>query len=251
MSDWELLSGYVDGQVSGDERATLEDRLRTDANFREMLRQLESQKARCRSLSSSLSTEELVPEVSWKRCVGRLNEIDSARRAEGFISRYAWAFCSALIFIIVVAGGWQRLSGQSGDGQYVAQVMAGFVPQNRQTSNPESVRRWVEGVFDFAGDVTREDRLAVRGSEFGVFDGRRVERHFLEDKDGSFVLVAVEGKVPFDGLRSAAGDEKFYVGQMGAATCLAWHKPDHTIFLIGERPVDSLKNSARLLCRPE
>jgi hypothetical protein len=248
MNDWELLSAYVDAESSPQENALADQRLMHEPSLRLMLQELQSQKSACGFLKPVLNHEE-----PWQRCVARLNELDEANRTHGFISRYAWAFCSALIFIIAIAGGWQRLSnsakGGSESSQYVAQVMAGFVPDRRANAAPEDVKRWVQGVFDLAGAVNDENYIRVIGNEFGVFDGHRVERHFLEDASGPLVLVAVEGQVPLEGMQPATEDGTYHVGKMGLATCIAWHKPNYTVFLMGERPASSLTASAQRMCR--
>ncbi len=244
MRDVETLHAYVDRELSSEQIAAFEELMSQDAELRKQVALVQAQKMAMVNLNYGMECED-----AWKKCKGRIAEIESARRTENFVSRYAWALCASLILMIVVGGGWQRLNGTSNsNGTAITEMMAGFVPNRQQNSTPAEVQRWVEGVFDFAGEATRPDRLELLAMEKGVSSGKMVERHWIKDGEGQIILIAVEGHVPMTGMTPASEDGKYMVGHVGKANCIGWYKPNYTVFLMGERPTENLKVAAIRLC---
>ncbi len=87
-----------------------------------------------------------IPHDGWKRCVKRLDDIDRSRKAERFVTKYAWAMSLCVFLLIVGAGSWNRLTGQhmgAGDVSHMASLLSPLV----HTENPQSgqVGKWLPG----------------------------------------------------------------------------------------------------------
>lgn len=199
-----------------------------------------------RALRSRVAVE--VPSEGWQACRARFDEMDRNRQVGSWIQRYAWQLSGVLFAAILVGGYFQRTNVGSSDTEYIARAMASFAPSRQSEPAPAEIRQWVEGVFDNAGRATSPDRLDIEGVEQGNIDGKRVERVWLRDAQGSLILVAMEGTVPLTGMVPDSGG-KFSLGTLGKANSIGWHKPGLTILLVGERSNEDLKSAAVRLCQ--
>ncbi|MDX2064531.1 MAG: hypothetical protein SFX74_02190 [Fimbriimonadaceae bacterium] len=238
----ELISAYIDGTASAEESARVES-LMADPAIRAEVADLTFLR---QALRARAAVE--VPSEGWQACRARFDEMDRNRQVGSWIQRYAWQLSAVLFAVILVGGYFQRTTVGGTDTEYLARAMASFAPSRQSEQAPAEIRQWVEGVFDSAGRATSPDRLNIEGVEQGNIDGKRVERVWIRDGEGSLILIAMEGTVPLTGMVPDAGG-KFSLGTLGKANSIGWHKPGLTVLLVGERSNEALKSAAVRLCQ--
>src|SRR5665213_4428232 len=116
------LHALIDGELPPDEHAIALEATNADSNAGLMY----TEYRRLKEAVSLLPTID-APHAAWKRCVNRLDEIERSRKAERFVTRYAWGMTAAVFFLIVGAGAWNRLTGQhmgAGDVTHMASLLS-------------------------------------------------------------------------------------------------------------------------------
>jgi anti-sigma factor RsiW len=186
-------------------------------------------------------------EEAWKSCVKRLNEIDKTRRAEGFVGRYAWAMC-AVAFLAIVGGGiLNHAQPTKMDGTDLSSVMASFGPARAPgVSQPDDVKRWVNGLLGRASQTVDPSRMVVRAAAQGAIDGHKVLQLQMRDASGDLVLVVLEGQANFADLKPLP-DPRYHGGRMNGMNCISWTKGQVSLVLFGQRSHDELANVANRL----
>jgi anti-sigma factor RsiW len=237
--NFELLHALVDGELTDAERADAISWITND----EQAAQEYAVLMRLKQVLRDCPPTEADPEV-WRRCLGRLNELDRANRTEAFVGRYAWGICS-LVFVLIVGGGLlTRMSGHRLGTQDVTSMGASLIP-TFQASHPSasSVPRWMSQAIG-ESPVDRFSGIEVVQADAGEVRGVRLARLVLRDSYGTMVLFVVKDPSAIDGLSPMGEGSGMETGRMGDANCVAWNKEGCALILAGHREVDQLAQVA-------
>ena len=230
------LHAYADGQLD-------------QADRERIARQLESDFESKMELDSILSLKKLVSgnchavecRDEWKKCVGRLNELDKSKRAESFVGRYAWALCGIFFMAILIGGVVSRNSpsagGQSTD---IARVVASMSPTGGPVSKePAKLRKWLDSLVGQAAASVSPERLNIVSASTGELDGARAARIILQDRSGEMALLLVNSDLNLGEL-TPTSTSAFRAGQLQGSNFIAWHNTGNTYVLVGNRSYDDL-----------
>src|ERR1019366_3102183 len=119
-----ILHAVIDGELPPHEHEAALEAINADPGAS----LLHAEFRRLKTAVASLPTVD-VPSGAWKSCTRRLDELDRNRKAERFVTRYAWALSASVFFLILGAGSWNRLTGQhlgASDVTHMASVLSPF-----------------------------------------------------------------------------------------------------------------------------
>jgi hypothetical protein len=237
MIDPLALHALADGELEKAEAQRLRHEVEGDTQAAAQLRSIES-------LKLLLKEKTQQPECGkeWRTCVGRLNELDKARRVEGFVGRYAWALCS-MFFIAIVTGGLLGRSGgdrtvQTADlGRLASTLVPARAPHN---AAPSEMDRWVDYHLRRARLSMDPSRLQVMAVAQGEMDGQRVVRLTLRDPSGDLALLVLPKPLSTAGLQPIRGTG-YYAGSVDSLNLVAWGADERSFVLLSARRHESLQ----------
>jgi anti-sigma factor RsiW len=231
------IHALADEQLSAEDRARLEQKL---AECETSRRELEA----VRALKNLVQTkcEPVTCQTTWARCQDRLREIDKTSRIEGFVGRFAWAFCSLFLVMIVGAGLMNRMNGRSLATSDVPQMASTLTPWLTQ---PASTDQQTQTIFvdNLAKGAPvkvrpRSEVLILRGAR-GVVDGRTMVRLDMQDANGIVSLIAVQ-EASVVGAEPIPGSDRYQQGNVPGKNCITWQDGDYTVVLTSNRSVPDL-----------
>lgn len=240
MSDWLEIHALADNELSAEEKAQLEAKLRTcEQSKREYETVL--------NLKDLLQTR-VEPQTctrTWTQCKGRLKELEQRQRVERFVTRYAWGLCGG-IFVVLVGGAWfNRASGNEVRTGDVARMVAGIGPTSRQSgSDPEELKNWLPANRRTLPTINLGD-LQVMGIGKGHYHGLPYAIFEVNDKGAQMELIVIDGVDRVEGLESLVENPQFQAGMMGQRNCVSWKDRDFTLILMGDRTTTELTDAAR------
>ena len=233
-----ILHAVIDGELEPHEYAAALEAINDDPSAS----LLHTEFRRLKTAVGSLPTVD-VPQGVWRTCTRRLDELDRNRKAERFVTRYAWALSASVFMLILGAGSWNRFTGQhlgAGDVSHMASVLSPFDRAGKpDTAN---VGKWLQ---DRVGPVSLNN-LAVRppvSAEYGQAAGTPMARLILADPQGRMALYIWRGSDPVDGFVPLHGGP-LSSGRMLNQNCVAWIQSDCHLVLVGPRDVDDLAKVA-------
>lgn len=238
MNDWMNLNALADGELSAEDRALAEKRIRECDRARSEYEWVVGLKAKLRQVANPTA-----PECAkvWNACRGRLEEIDQRMKVEKFVTRYAWGLCGAFLVAIVGAAYTNRIDGGVRTGD-VARVMAGLTPGQRTAATQgEDLRKWLSSVGPIEVDLGGAEVLQAREGQLG---GRSVAILDILGTEGRATLVLIGGITRFDGMEPMVEDSRFQLGRVGSRNCLAWKANNVGLMLIGDGEVAELARTA-------
>jgi hypothetical protein len=241
MIDLSKLHAYVDGELPDVERQEVELLL---AGCKESQAEVASIMGLKTALGRSSSME---CDDVWANCKSRLDAIDRVAKSGNFITKYSWAFVSAVALIVLIGGGYARQAPVSVDGS----ALAGILSSSRH-SGPERASRNAQ-LDQLLRHADRNlSKINFISHTSGYINGLPAQRYDLQDADGSLYFVVLPQTSSFEGMTPSA-DGKYYYGQIEASTnAVGWRVNGATLILIGSREYSSLENVARLnFVRPE
>lgn len=241
MTDRELLHAFADGELTPEETARVGSGL-TEEEER-FVRSV-------RDYRKEIVIRVDEPDVSsWLAARERVREIDSARRVETFVGRYAWGLVGALGLSLVFVGVRNRAIDpgriESADLARMAASLGSSRP--RPTVGAEAEKAWMDELLGRAAVSIDPQRLAIRSSAEGLLDGQRVTRLVLADAVGDLSLLVVHGPATFDGMADLGGG--FGAGRIGATNCVTWSDGASAMVLCADRPVADLRAVAQRILR--
>lgn len=237
--DLTIVHAVVDGELPPTELASALEAIKANpsASF------YYGEYRRLKVTVSGLSQPELPP-GAWKNCTRRLDEIDRSRKAERFVTRYAWAMSASVFLLIVGAGSWNRLTGQhlgAGDVAHMASVLS---PIDRsQRTDTASVGKWLQ---DRVGTSLGTLPHAPVSAEYGQAGETPMARLVLADPQGRMALYIWRGSDPIEGFEPVQGSE-LSSGTVYNQNAVSWVKDGCHFVLVGRRDVDSLAQVGTLL----
>lgn len=243
MTDPSRLHALADGQIEASERAEVERELQQDPSAAAEYRSILLMKQVMRTKLSAPESETV-----WKACVGRLDEIDRTKRAESFVTRYAWALCGVFLLAILFGGLSSRMNGdrvQTGD---VARYVSSLVPVPGVGAVRNDVAQdMLREAMGRTPETVRLQGIQVTGVAEATVEGRRVFSLRVQDAQGPMALVVIPGVSYVEGTE-AVGTEGFFRGQIDRMNCVAWSDRGAAMLLIADRPQESLQQVAARIC---
>lgn len=120
MSNMHDLHALADGQLNETEKAQVLERLKScpvsQAEYQSILQVKDVLAGQC---------TEVANEEGWKACRARLDELDRAKKVNGFVGKYAWGLAASVGLVLVSAHITNRLTGKYyiSSGEATASVM--------------------------------------------------------------------------------------------------------------------------------
>ena len=235
MIETNLLHAYVDGELSDAERREVETRLADCEASQAEVASIKGLKGAVRQ-ASAFECDDV-----WANCKSRLDTIDRVAKSGNFITKYSWAFVSAVAMIVVIGGGFARhAQAKSVDSSSLAGVFA-----SSGRTSPEKIARdaYLDDVLRYAGQNLAKVKL-ISQTEVLV-NGQIAYRNDYEDGRGRFTLLALPQVSSFDGM-TPNRDGTYYYGQIEAYTnAVGWKTRNAALILVGSRDFASLEQIAR------
>ncbi|MDR3692799.1 MAG: hypothetical protein P4L46_25690 [Fimbriimonas sp.] len=230
------LHAFADGELNSVDRTELQAKLDASPDAVRELESIRNLKALLKRQAQEVETRE-----SWKHCVGRLDEIDKARRVESVVGRFAPALCGLFLFTILVGGLVARRHGEtSGPKEYVSRLLP--FRSSSESKQDKDEAEWLTHLFN----QVRQSRihtfhvLKVNGY---IADGIPVTRMSLRDDKGDLLVLLLPKSVDFGELTPMAGHPEYTSGQYGQTNCVARSNGASTTVLLADRPFDELADA--------
>ncbi len=177
----------------------------------------------------------------WTAVRDRLDAIDRSRTAEGFVGRYAWAFCAVFLLFIVAGAITSRLDGARPLAtSQVAGLFSGLTPV--AAGSPDQAVELVREKVGYAPTRMVGAPVRVLGAAYGLIDGRRAARIVMADGVGEVLLFVVERTNTVEGIPYAA--KGYMAGSINRTPALAWCEGGDLVMLVGPRDHGELQTLA-------
>lgn len=237
MTEPTQLHALADGELAPAEAQALREALKADARGAAEVDAVLNLKEFLAKNSARHTDEE-----AWRTCVRRLDAIDRSRRAEGFVSRYAWALCGVM-FLCIVSGRYamRNVRGDSASSVDMAHV---FGPTSRVTERNRMDSRLYETILGQAGRNLNPKEIQVGVPLHGVVNGMPAERFPMRDSDGDLALTRVHGLMELQDTGALPSNPEVAFGIVDGTNGLVWHQAGETYVLSGDRSVDALDEVA-------
>ncbi len=242
MIDTNILHAYVDGELSERERNDVETRL---ADCKASQAEVASIKGLKSALSNSSNIE--YGDV-WATCKSRLDTIDRVAKSGNFITKYSWAFVSAVAMIVIVGGGYARHAQAS---SVDSSALAGMFATSGHSS-PEKAGRNAQLDKLLRNADRNLSAVKLLAVTRGLVNGLSAERYDIEDGKGRMSLIVLPQISSFEGMTPNA-DGKYFYGQIEPSSmAVGWRVNGLALILVGTRDYESLEKVARTsFVRPE
>ena len=236
------LHAYVDGELSDAERREVESRLAECQASQSEVASIMGLKAALGGASNMESGE------LWANCKSRLDAIDRVEKSGNFITKYSWAFVSAVAMVVLIGGGFsRRAQASSVDSSSLAGVFS-----NSSKISPEKIARnaQLDSLLRNADkNLTTPKPIQMTS---GTINGLPAVKYIFEDGRGRMILIALPEISSFEGMTPNA-DGKYFYGQIEAHTkAVGWKVKGEALILLAPREYADLENIARTsFVRPE
>src|SRR5579862_5015513 len=189
MNDWLEVHALLDDELSAEERARVQERVKTckksEAEWRAVreLKQIVSEKC-----AQPADCDEV-----WLACTKRIRQIENTKSVVSFVGKHAWAFCGSFCLVILFAAGYSRMNGGNLRPSDLQSVDAGLVAiPSPRSQTPNDLRQWLEENLSQTMHPAQDKVGVLRGAFGHLPDGRRVTEATLEDSLGQLTLFVVE-----------------------------------------------------------
>ncbi len=237
MSDWleihALADNELDAKSKAEARKAVEGSPAAASEYRSV-----------QTVKETLASKAVQAEVSdaWKKCRGRLDEIDKTHRAESFVGRFSWALSGLFVVALVSTAIYNRTVNpqalRTGD---VARMVAGLAPQySSSQGQPQDMSTWVK-----SSPVTLDTgSLKVMAYAEGHYREHPVAMIQLSDREGNLALVVVRGAGRLEGGEPMLGYSGYQSGQIDTLNFVAWQDRGYSLMIMGPRPHEDLRSTA-------
>lgn len=219
MNDNLDIHAYADNQLDAQTRAQIEAALAENGSLKREYDDI----CQMKQLVSKLETEDC--SALWKKCSGRLDEIDRASRVQRFVSKNAWSLCAVFAIAIIGAGVMNRIKPTqvtASDAAYAASsIPLGSGGQRTLERLP----------------LPEEQRM-VDGGRSQMNDGVGIERYEFIDNSGRFTLVRAVG-AQVTGCHDLG--EGFAQTMCNSLPAIVWADGADSWIVIANRDVESLR----------
>ncbi len=236
------IHAFADRELSPEEMARLQQEIQASPDA---ARELEA----IQSLKVCLTTK-LEPQRDaslWRDCVGRLNEIDRAKKAEQFVGKYAWAICGALFVAILGGGLLNHYRGPSVGMGTIASEISSMTPMSTlPASQPEQLRSWINAQTGQRSRIFIDPRKVIRAAYLDQ-PGGRTFRFRMNDAIGIVDVLLIPNVSSIDGVQEIG--DGMSVGQASGLNCVTWQDGGGVVIVAGVQDPQQLREFARSLYR--
>lgn len=235
MIELSKLHAFVDGELSDAERQEVETRL---AECKES----QAEVAAIQGLKNALgATSSFECDDVWANCKGRLDAIDRVAKSGNFITKYSWAFVTAVALVVVIGGGFAR---KAQAGAVDSSALAGIFSGSGQPS-PEKATRNAQ-LDQLLQHVDQNlSKLQLVAVANGNISGFPAQRYDLKDGQGRLCLIVLPQISSFEGM-TPNSDGKYFYGQIESSqNAVAWKVDGAALILVGARDYSELESVAR------
>ena len=240
MNEPTQLHALADGELAPLEAQNLREALKTDPRGAAEVDAVLNLKEFLAKNSPRHADEEV-----WRACVRRLDAIDRSRKAEGFVSRYAWALCG-IMFVLIVTGRFATRTGH-GDSARSADLARFLGAPAPVTERNRMDSRLYEAILGQVGHNLDPNEIEVGMPVRRVVDGMLIQRVPMRDRSGDLILTRVNRLLELQDTEPLPNSADVAFGLMDGANGLVWHHAGETWVLSGDRSVDSLDEVASRL----
>ena len=162
-----------------------------------------------------------------------------ARRVEGFVGRYAWAFCGLMfVFILSSRFAMRSVEGDTARTADLARIFGGPAqPVSPETALQQQSYRDLLGKVGKSIDPTE---IQVGRPASGDVHGVPVARFPLRDREGDLVLTKIDGIFNLQDTAPTSSDPEISAGVTEGNNLIVWHLDGRTYLLCGDRSVSAL-----------
>ncbi len=230
------LHAFVDGELSDAERHEVELCL---AGCKES----QAEVASIRGIKSALNgTSHFECNDVWANCQSRLDAMDRVAKSGNFITKYSWAFVTAVAMIVLIGGGFSR---HNQAGAVASSSLAGVFSSSRQVSPEKAFRNEQLDQLLRNADQNLSKFKIISISEGLLANGIVAQRYELEDVHGRMTLIALPRVTSFEDMSPNATGTYFY-GQIGTSeNAVGWKTKNASLILVGIRDFAALEEIAR------
>ena len=242
MTEPTQLHAFADGELTPTEANALRESLKTDpASAAEVDAVLNLKDFLAKNGARHTNDE------SWRACVRRLDEIDKARRVEGFVGRYAWALCAALfLFILSGRAAMRNVQGDSARTADFARIFGGSVAPVTEQNRAQA--KFYGEILGQVGRNLDPNAIQIGIPLRGMVHDMPAARVPMRDRKGDLVLLRIGGLLNIQDTVPAPSAPNLTSGVVDGENCVVWHVNGETWLLSGPRSVDGLGEvAARLL----
>ncbi len=240
MTDYTILHALADGELSGPDKATAEELLRTDP-----IANAEFQATVAIKKTIASKNQIHVDPKSWQAAVGRISELDKRKKAEGFVGKYAWGMCTIIFALILSTGLMRHFKGSPVGTGDIAQYAAALQPFSRDVKNTgQDMRSWIRDVSYGAPIQIDPGFMTVHRYAQRIEENRSTTFLLCSDSIGPMTLIVVKGANGISGAEQMAKQGNYLIGQIGNSNCICWSDSGFVITLFGNRPYEALAKVA-------
>ena len=238
------IHALADGELDRNAAANLRERIKTDPAAQAEYNAVLNLKDLIRTGSVKYECDD-----TWRVCIGRLNELDSAKRVQGYVGKYAWSL-SAVLFALILGGRYavKDVRVDSARATDLARIFVGG--QSNATPMDPNEQRYARLILKRAKQNLTKLRI-TEGSR-GMMDGVPIDRYMLQDNAGKLALYDISQNVNFEDTASIPTMPDLSAGVIASTdssqhiNCVVWHEVQdgHTWVLAGPRAVEALESVA-------
>lgn len=175
---------------------------------------------------------------------GRLGEIDRTRRADQFVTRYAWGLCGFVLLTIVGAGTYARMHGSTVGLSDVPGYSAGMVSSSFESA-PQGIGNWLKRLI-VGSPAKQAAPLKVLKEDVGSISGVPAARVILGDPNDPYTLFIIHSDGPIRGVQPIDGSTQvqYWSGHVGPWNCLNWKQGEYQLILLGNHDQNNLEGVA-------
>lgn len=242
MTEPTQLHAFADGEMTPIEANALRESIKSDPTASAEVDAVLNLKDFLAKNSARHTNDE-----AWKGCVRRLDEMDKARRVEGFVGRYAWVLCAALfLFILSGRAAMRNVQGDSARTADFARIFGGSVAPVTEQNRAQA--RFYEQILGQVGRNLNPDAIEIGKPMPGMVHDLQAACIPMRDRKGDLVLLRIGGLLNIQDTVPSSATPGLNVGVVDGENCVVWQMNGETWVLSGPRSVDALGEVAvRLL----
>ena len=238
MTEPTQLHAYADNELTPQEANALRESLRHDPSASAEVDAVLNLKD---FLAKNCARHE--NDEAWRSCVRRLDEIDKAKRVEGFVGRYAWALCAALfLFILSGRAAMRNVQGDSARTADLASFGRSVAPV---TEANRAQSRFYEEILGQVGRNLDPNAIEIGQPMRGMVHDLQAACIPMRDRKGDLILLRIGGLLNIQDTVPAS--PSLSAGVVDGENCVVWHVDGETWVLRGMRSVESLGEVAARL----
>lgn len=236
MIDWMKMQALADGELAGADQASATSSKTSDPKLQAEYETVLSLKSTLQQHCTSIPNPDL-----WQATKRRLDAIDSTRRAEKFVGRYAWGLCGVFFLMLVSAATVNRMGHRSLHTSEMARMAAGLSPLSVPAPSDGGIGDVLASAVGDAPVRSQPSDLQLVGIAKGITDGYRMVRLTFADRQGEVALIVVQNAKEVAGVEPNSERNGLCPGKIGDMNCVSWNEGEYALVLVGDRSTPDLE----------